>query len=166
VTLPPSLPPISYSPSVSFSRSPSDPSCLHCAQRATRPGREAADRYSLVLLNLPCSLALSSAHPRQPSPTPSPTDPVPRRQLWPTGPIYSQYTAYIQPIYSLYTAYIQPIERGACGMQGRARAKTAQRAPPAFLPSTPARSLPLLPRQHALSLYLSPLSGIIFTRAQ
>jgi len=36
----------------------------------------------------------------QPSPTLSPTDPVPRAQLWPTGPIYSLYTAYIQPIYS------------------------------------------------------------------
>jgi hypothetical protein len=39
---------------------------------------------------------------------PRPTDPVPRGQLWPTGPIYSLYTAYIQPIYSLYTAYTQP----------------------------------------------------------
>ena len=40
---------------------------------------------------------------------PAPTDPVPLGQLWPTGPIYSLYTAYIQPIYILYTAYIQPI---------------------------------------------------------
>ena len=40
-----------------------------------------------------------------PSPTFSPTDPVPRGQLWPTG----LYTAYIQPIYGLYTADIQPI---------------------------------------------------------
>ena len=40
---------------------------------------------------------------------PAPTDPVPLGQLWPTGPIYSLYTAYIQPIYSQYTAYIQPI---------------------------------------------------------
>ena len=34
---------------------------------------------------------------------------MPLGQLWPTGPIYSLYTAYIQPIYSLYTAYMQPI---------------------------------------------------------
>ena len=26
---------------------------------------------------------------------PRPTDPVPRGQLWPTGPIYSRYAAYI-----------------------------------------------------------------------
>ena len=43
---------------------------------------------------------------RRPSPALSPTDPVPRPtdplplgQLWPTGPIYSLYTAYTQPIY-------------------------------------------------------------------
>ena len=28
---------------------------------------------------------------------------MPLGQLWPTGPIYSLYTAYIQPIYSLHT---------------------------------------------------------------
>ena len=48
-----------------------------------------------------------------PSPTISPTDPVPRGLLTlcpaaSSGP-QGLYTAYIQPIYSLYTAYIQPI---------------------------------------------------------
>ena len=46
---------------------------------------------------LPCILYMHSQH--QPSPALSPTDPVPFGQLWPTGPIYSLYTAYI---YSLY----------------------------------------------------------------
>ena len=32
---------------------------------------------------------------RVPSPTLSPTDPVPRGQLWPTGPIYSLYAASV-----------------------------------------------------------------------
>ena len=32
------------------------------------------------------------------------TDPVPLGHLWPTGPIYSLYAAYIQPIYSLHPA--------------------------------------------------------------
>ena len=54
---------------------------------------------------LKCALAYTIAY--WPC-APRPTDPVPRGQLWPTGPIYSLYTAYIQPINGLYTAYIQP----------------------------------------------------------
>ena len=48
-----------------------------------------------------------------PSPTLSPTDPVPRGLLtlcpWASSGPQGLYTAYIQPIYSLYTAYMQPI---------------------------------------------------------
>ena len=46
-----------------------------------------------------------------PSPTLSPTDPVPRGLLtlclWASSGPQGLYTAYIQPIYSLYTAYMQ-----------------------------------------------------------
>ena len=48
-----------------------------------------------------------------PSPTLSPTDPVPRGLLtlypWASSGPQGLYTAYVQPIYSLYAAYIQPI---------------------------------------------------------
>ena len=48
-----------------------------------------------------------------PSPTLSPTDPVPRGVLtlcpWASSGPQGLYTAYMQPICSLYTAYIQPI---------------------------------------------------------
>ena len=48
-----------------------------------------------------------------PSPTLSPTDPVPRGLLtlcpWASSGPQDPYTAYIQPIYSLYAAYMQPI---------------------------------------------------------
>ena len=49
----------------------------------------------------------------EPSPTLSPTDPVPRGLLtlcpWASSGPQGLYTAYIQPIYSLYAAYMQPI---------------------------------------------------------
>ena len=52
-------------------------------------------------------------HAFVPSPTLSPTDPVPRGLLtlcpWASFGPQGLYTAYIQPIYSLYTAYVQPI---------------------------------------------------------
>jgi len=51
--------------------------------------------------------------PILPSPTLSPTDPVPRGLLtlcpWGSSGPQGLYTAYIQPIYSLYAAYMQPI---------------------------------------------------------
>jgi hypothetical protein len=60
---------------------------------------------------------------RRPSPTLSPTDPVPRRLLtlcpWASSGAQGLYTAYIQPIYSLYTAYIQPIYRLYTGRRGQ-----------------------------------------------
>jgi len=43
------------------------------------------------VLSLAYTIAYSLCAPR-------PTDPVPRGQLWPTGPIYSLYAAYMQPI--------------------------------------------------------------------
>ena len=56
-----------------------------------------------------CALAYTIAY----SPcAPRPTDPVSLGQLWPTGPIYSLYTAYMQPICSLYAARREK-ERGA-----------------------------------------------------
>ena len=50
-----------------------------------------------------------------PSPTLSPTDPVPRGLLtlcpWASSGPQGAYTAYMQPIYSLYAAYIQRCAR-------------------------------------------------------
>ena len=67
-----------------------------------------AAALSLASWHLSCHpYLLPSLQP--PSPTLSPTDPVPLGQLWPTGPVCSPYTACIQPICSPYTAYIQAI---------------------------------------------------------
>ena len=73
------------------------PVCLMCMQRASQ-----------TLFSV-----LFSVAGHVPSPTLSPTDPVPRSLLTvcpgaSSGP-QGLYTAYIQPICSLYTAYIQPI---------------------------------------------------------
>ena len=62
--------------------------------------------------------ALAHAPPAcLPSPTLSPTDPVPRGLLtlcpWASSGPQGLYTAYIQPIYSLYAAYMQAI----CSLQ-------------------------------------------------
>ena len=83
------------------------------------------DKLRLVLLYaLRYEVLLPAPKTRMPpSPTLSPTDPVPRGQLWPTGPIYSLYTAYIQPIYSLYAVYIQPIYSLSSAKCPRARGR-------------------------------------------
>jgi len=73
--VPPCLPPV--------------PPCLPCRSRAPAGLVRCVHRVIAVHHShrvLQCSLT--------PSPTLSPTDPVPLGQLWPTGPIYSLYTAY------------------------------------------------------------------------
>ena len=61
--------------------------------------------------------------PILPSPTLTPTDPVPRGLLtlcpWASSGAQGLYTAYIQPIYSLYTAYMQPLYRLYTGRRGQ-----------------------------------------------
>jgi len=60
----------------------------------------------------PCKCVRTS-RPSMPSPTLSPTDPVPRGLLtlcpWASSGPQGLYTAYMQPIYRLYTVYIQAI---------------------------------------------------------
>ena len=47
---------------------------------------------------------------------------MPLGQLWPAGPIYSLYAAYIQPICSLYTAHIHEGAQDLFGVLAGAKA--------------------------------------------